>query len=314
VIHNSHAASFALIAYATAYLKCHFPAEFTCALLNAQPMGFYSAATIVEDAKRHDIVVRPVDVRQSAWDCTLEACAESAGGTAVRIGLRYVNGLGEDDGARLVRARDAAPFASLDDCVRRTGLDRGALAALAEAGAFEGFDDNRRAALWEVHGLARRREVTLPLGVREPAPAFTLLSLREQIAWDYRAAAHSARGHPLEALREELRSAGLPDARTVGALPNGRSVRYAGLVICRQTPGTASGVTFMTLEDETGFVNLVIWERVFERFVTLAKTAVFLGVSGTIQREHDVVHIVARTLWAPSIRHRPPTLRSRDFH
>ena len=311
---QSHAASFALIAYATAYLKHHFPAEFTCALLNAQPMGFYSAATIVEDAKRHDIVVRPVDVRQSAWDCTLESCAERAGGTAVRMGLRYVNGLGEDAGTRLVRVRDETPFASLDDCVRRAGLDRGALAALAEAGAFESFDDNRRATLWEVHGLARRREIALPLGVHEPAPALTPLSLREQIAWDYRAAAHSPRGHPLEALREELRSAGLPDARTVGTLPNGRSVRYAGLVICRQTPGTASGVTFMTLEDETGFVNLVIWERVFERFVTLAKTAVFLGVSGTIQREHDVVHLVARTLWTPSVHHRPPMLRSRDFH
>jgi len=313
VIHNSHAASFALIAYATAYLKCHFPAEFTCALLNAQPMGFYSAATIVEDAKRHDIVVRPVDVRQSAWDCTLEPCAR-AGGMAVRMGLRYVHGLGEDAGTRLVRVRDEAPFASLDDCVRRAGLDRGALAALAEAGAFERFDDNRRAALWEVHGLARRREIALPISVPEPAPALTPLSLREQIAWDYRVAAHSTRGHPLEALREDLRSAGLPDARTVGTLPNGRAVRYAGLVICRQTPGTASGVTFMTLEDETGFVNLVVWERVFERFVTLAKTAVFLGVSGTIQREHEVVHIVARTLWTPSVHHRPPMLRSRDFH
>ncbi len=367
---EAHAASFALIAYATAYLKCHFPAEFTCGLLNAQPMGFYSVATIVEDAKRHGIVIRPIDVRWSRWDCTLEALpaapaggagdprpASQAGrtggprlafdaggagdldratwhhsshwsegkdtgapsllegcGLAVRMGLRYVHGLGEDDGTRLVRARDEAPFASLDDCVRRARIDRGALAALAEAGAFEGFGIGRRTALWRVHGLARRRHITLPLRMHEPTPALETLNLREQIAWDYRATAHSPRGHPLQPLREELRAAGLPDARTVGTLPHGRFVRYAGLVICRQTPGTAAGVTFMTLEDETGFVNLVVWARVFERFAPLAKTAAFLGVSGTIQREHDVVHIVAATLWAPRVRRRPPALRSRDFH
>ncbi len=413
---EAHAASFALIAYATAYLKCHYPAEFTCGLLNAQPMGFYSVATIVEDAKRHGIVIRPIDVRWSRWDCTLEAlpashaggagdmppalqvgsageplpASQAAGvgdphpapqvgsageplpafhvggawdplpapqvgsagalpfaptaemmpsrsvqapgapspsqkdagtpslpqgcGMAVRMGLRYVHGLSEDDGTRLVRARDEAPFASLDDCVRRARIDRGALAALAEAGAFEGFGVGRRTALWRVHGLARRRHITLPLRMHEPTPALETLNLREQIAWDYRTTAHSPRGHPLQPLREELQAAGLPDARTVGTFPNGRFVRYAGLVICRQTPGTAAGVTFMTLEDETGFVNIVVWARVFERFAPLAKTATFLGVSGTIQREHDVVHIVAATLWAPRVRRRPPALRSRDFH
>ncbi|HLN12312.1 MAG TPA: error-prone DNA polymerase [bacterium] len=314
VVHNSHAASFALIAYATAYLKCHFPAEFTCALLNAQPMGFYSPATIIEDAKRHDVTIRPVDIRHSAWDCTLEPRADRAGEFAVRMGLRYVHGLGEGDGERLTRARTAVPFASLDDCVRRAGLDRSAVAALAEAGAFDGFAADRRTALWQVHGLSRRRDIRLSLAIQEPTPALDPLTPGEEISWDYRATGHSPRGHPLESLREELRAAGLPDARTVGTLPNGRRVRYAGLVICRQTPGTASGVTFMTLEDETGFVNLVVWERVFEQFVTLAKTAVFLGVSGTIQRQDDVVHIIAKTLWTPRVRRGPTTLRSRDFH
>jgi len=314
---QAHAASFALIAYATAYLKCHFPADFTCGLLNAQPMGFYSVATIVEDAKRHGVVIRPVDVRRSLWDCTLEPCEESVGGrdatSAVRMGLRYVHGLGEDDGAHLVRARTETPFSSLGDCVRRAGLDRGAFAALAEAGAFEGFGIDRRDALWRVHGLTQRRHITLPLRMHEPASALDALSLHEQIAWDYRMTAHSPRGHPLETLREELRAAGLPDARTIGTFPHGRPVQYAGLVICRQTPGTASGVTFMTLEDETGFVNIVVWERVFKRFATLAKTATFLGISGTIQREHDVVHIVATALWPPQVHRRPPALRSRDF-
>jgi DNA-directed DNA polymerase III PolC len=313
VVHNSHAASFALIAYATAYLKCHFPAEFTCALLNAQPMGFYSPATIVGDAGRHGVVVRPVDVRHSAWDCTLEPCAESAGGLAVRMGLRYVNGLGEGDGARLADARAEAPFASLEDCVRRTGLDRGALAALAEAGAFEGFGLDRRTALWQVRGLSRRRDMTLPLRVREATPAFAPLGPAEQVSWDYRTCAHSPRGHPLEALREELRARGLPDARTVAGLPDGRRVRYAGLVICRQTPGTASGVTFMTLEDETGFVNVVLWERVFARYSILARTAALLGVTGRVQAQHGVVHVVAETLWRPRVSRRPAAVRSRDF-
>lgn len=309
----SHAASFALIAYATAYLKCHFPAEFTCALLNAQPMGFYSPATIVGDAGRHGVVVRPVDVLHSAWDCTLEPCAGGAGGLAVRMGLRYVNGLGEGDGKRLVDARAEAPFASLEDCVRRSGLDRGALAALAEAGAFEGLGVDRRTALWQVRGLARRRDVTLPLRVREATPAFAPLGPGEQVSWDYRVCAHSPRGHPLEALREELCARGLPDARTVARLPDGRRVRYAGLVICRQTPGTASGVTFMTLEDETGFVNVVLWERVFERYSALARTAALLGVTGRVQAQHGVVYVVAEMLWRPRVSRRPAAPRSRDF-
>jgi len=309
----SHAASFALIAYATAYLKCHFPAEFTCALLNAQPMGFYSPATIVGDARRHGVAVRPVDVRHSAWDCTLEPCAESAGGLAVRMGLRYVNGLGEGEGRDLVDARAEAPFASLDDCVRRARLTSDALVALAEAGAFEGFGVDRRAALWQVRGLARRRDMALPLRVREAIPAFAPLTAAEQISWDYLTCAHSPRGHPLEALREELRAAGLPEARTVAGLPDGRRVRYVGLVICRQTPGTAAGVTFMTLEDETGFVNVVLWERVFERYSTLARTAALLGVTGRVQAQNGIVHIVVDALWAPAVSRRPAAVRSRDF-
>jgi error-prone DNA polymerase len=311
---ESHAASFALIAYATAYLKRHSPAEFTCALLNAQPMGFYNPATIVEDAKRHGVAVRPVDIRESAWDCTLEPCPESAGGMAVRMGLRYVNRLGEGDVKHITDARAEAPFASLEDCVRRSGLDSGALTALAEAGAFDGFGTDRRTALWQVRGLARRRDLMPRLQVREVVPAFEPLMLPEQISWDYVVCAHSPRGHPLETLREELRARGLPDARAVARLPDGRRVRYVGLVICRQTPGTAAGVTFMTLEDETGFVNVVVWERVFERYSTLAKTALLLGVAGRVQTQHNVVHIITETLWTPRVSRRPAALPSRDFH
>ncbi len=310
---EAHAASFALIAYATAWLKCHYPAAFACALLNAQPMGFYAPATIVEDARRHGVVVRPVNVRASAWDCSLEPCPESTGHFAVRMGLRYVKGLGEGDWNRIEAARHASPFASVADFVRRTRLDQGALTALAEAGAFESFLD-RRAALWEVLGLARARELSLPLDVQETAPAFDPLSAFEEIVWDYRHASHSPRGHPLAPLREELKAQGLPDARVVAAMRHGQRARYAGLVICRQRPGTAGGVVFMTLEDETGLVNVVLWERVFERYAVLAKTATFLGITGRLQVEQGVVHIVAEHLWTPHVTYEPASATSRDFH
>ena len=303
---ESHAASFALISYASSYLRCHFPAEFTCALLNAQPMGFYSVATIVDDAKRHGVAMRPVDVGRSEWSCVME-------GEAVRMGLRFVKTLGKREGERIVAARAAAPFTSLDDFARRTGLDEGALAALSRAGAFEGLGLDRRPALWDVPRAAVAARQPLPLETVEERPDLEPLSALETVTWDYRAAAHSTRAHPLEPLREVLRAQGLPDARTVGRMKDGRWARYAGIVICRQRPGTASGVTFMTLEDETGFVNVVIWTRVFDTFPVLAKTAVLLGVSGKIQAQDGVVHIVAEELWAPKLRV-PATIRSRDFH
>ncbi len=311
---ESHAASFALIAYATAWLKCHYPAEFACALLNAQPMGFYAPATIVEDAKRHGIVVAPIDARLSDWDCTLEPCAASNGGFAVRMGLRYVKGLGAREREKILGARASAPFASLPDFVRRAGLDEGALGALAEAGAFDGLNVDRRTALWDLRRLARTRQETLPAPLRERAPGFSPLSDFEEAGWDYRRTAHSARRHPLAPLRAELMRRGLPDARAVARMKNGARARYAGLVICRQRPGTARGVVFMTLEDETGFVNAVIWESVFERYAVLAKTASFLGIGGTIQSEDGVVHLVAEELWKPNLKAHPAGAPSRDFH
>jgi error-prone DNA polymerase len=310
---ESHAASFALVAFASAYLKCHYHAEFTCALLNAQPMGFYAPSTLVEDARRHGVEVRPIDVRRSAWDCTLEAHPASPWRFAVRMGLRYVKGLGEEGGRRVEAARAQAPFGSLDDCARRTGLDAGALLALARAGAFEGLGVTRREALWQVRALVGRRGMTLPVEIEETIPAFDGLSALETIAWDYDASAHSVRGHPLAPLRDQLASAGLPDAQTVAAMADGETVRYAGLVICRQTPGTASGVTFMTLEDETGFVNLVVWPAVFERHARLATSASWLGVTGRLQKHDGVAHIVVQAMWRPAVNTTPPAVTSRDF-
>ncbi|MBI2349334.1 MAG: error-prone DNA polymerase, partial [Deltaproteobacteria bacterium] len=311
---ESHAASFALIAYATAWLKCHYPAEFACALLNAQPMGFYAPATIVEDAKRHGVVVRPIDAQESGWDCALEPCLKSAGGFALRMGLRYVKGLGTGDWERIEGARRNSLFESLADFVRRSALDEGALGALAEAGAFDGFALERREALWDVRRLVGARRESLPLQVREVAPTFDPLSAFEEVTWDYRRTLHSPRRHPLEPLRAQLTAQGLPDARAVASMKNGRRVRYAGLVICRQRPGTAGGVVFMTLEDETGFVNLVLWERVFERYAALAKSANFLGVTGTLQADEGVVHIVAEKLWTPKLDLAVIGAPSRDFH
>ncbi len=311
---ESHAASFALIAYATAWLKCHYPAEFACSLLNAQPMGFYLPATIVEDTKRHRVVVRSIDIQTSAWDCTLEPCGESIGSFAVRMGLRYVKGLGESEWQRIQRARQSGNFASLDDFVRGTGLDEGSLSALAEAGAFDSLGIDRRRALWDGRRLARTQKESLSLPARERSPGFAPLSDFEEVSWDYQRTSHSARRHPLAPMRASLLQQNLPDARTVATMKNGAKIRYAGLVICRQRPGTAGGVVFMTLEDETGFVNVVIWESVFQRYAVLAKTVNFLGISGTIQAEDGVVHLVADSLWQPRVQLTPASAGSRDFH
>ena len=314
---ESHAASFALIAYATAWLRCHYPEVFVCSLLNAQPMGFYTPATIVGDAGRHGVEVRPVDVTASAWDCTLEPIGApvSRPAFAVRMGLRYVKSLSEErDWRRIETARAERPFASMEDFTRRTRLDEGVVRRLAEAGAFARFEGERRTALWEALDLGRTPAPSLPLASRERRPDFEPLGEFETIEWDYRFSAHSTRGHPLAPLRDALTSRRLPDARTVAAMPDGRRVRYAGIVICRQRPATASSVTFMTLEDETGFVNVVVWKRVFDEHAVLARTASFLGVTGKLQSESGVVHIIAEALWAPTIPARPPTAGSRDFH
>ena len=369
---ESHAASFALISYATAWLKRHYPAEFACALLDAQPMGFYAPSTIIEDARRHGVEVRPVDVLRSAFDTTLEAAGEgdppahswdAALGPrfALRLGLRLVKGLGAADAAAIARARGdderdgaaargdgerdgsaargdgerdgsaargdgadggsalsrdgsaARPFASLDDFVRRTGLDRGALAALAEAGAFDGLGVDRRHALWEIPRLVRARARELPLEDRpEQGRLFAPLDRAEEIAWDYRRTDSSPRGHPMAALRERLRVQRIPAAREVARLPHGERIRYVGVVICRQRPGTAKGVVFLTMEDETGFVNVVLWPKVYERYRVEVKTNPLLGVVGKLETQEGVTHLIADRVFAPKFA-LGPAPASRDF-
>ena len=329
---ESHAASFALIVYATAWFRCHYPEVFTCALLNAQPMGFYTPATIIEDAIRHDIEVHPIDVTTSEWHCTIELRADAtdiAGGIsststrsrddrqkrAVRMGLRYVKNLSEErDWRPIETARAECAFASMDDFARRTRLKDRVLQRLAEAGAFAAFKGNRRTALWEAQGLKKLTQATLPISLCESLPNFEPLSKFQAIDWDYQFSGHSTSGHPLLPLREALAAKKLPDAKVVTKMRHGEYVRYAGIVICRQRPSTASGVTFMTLEDETGFVNVVIWKHVFEDHEILVRTASFLGVNGKIKLESGVVHVIADQFWIPTIAIRPSAISSRNFH
>ena len=320
---ESHAASFAHIAYASAWLKRHYPTAFACALLNAQPMGFYAPATLVDDAKRHGVRVLPVDIRRSDWDCTLERQtgtqtrpAGPAGAQpvhALRMGLRYVKGLGEADWQRIDEARRAGPFRSLADLASRTGLRQGILDRLAQAGALTSRTSRRRQALWQVQGLQAAGGDALSLETSEAPVPFEPLSDLESIVWDYRTTDHSPRGHPLAHLRPRIAAQGLPDAATVQRMPHGRRVDYAGIVICRQRPKTAKGVIFMTLEDETGFVNVIVWQDVYERFRIAVKTLSFMGVSGPLQNESNVVHLVVESVWQPKLDTEPVRRKSRDF-
>ncbi|MAE75715.1 MAG: error-prone DNA polymerase [Planctomycetes bacterium] len=309
---ESHAASFALIAYATSWLRCHHTDVFTCALLNAQPMGFYSTSTIVEDAKRHGVSVRPIDIVHSHWDSTLEPVAGERW-LALRMGLRWVKSLAQATGHAIVAARKDHAFCDLDDFFRRVRPNRRDLEALAEAGALVAFTQSRPHALWDAWKLATTPRDALPLVACEPTPVLRDLNAFETIAWDYRRTSHSPRAHPLAPLRAALREQHLIDAATVRQLRNKSRTRTAGLVICRQRPDTAKGVVFLTLEDETGFVNVVIFQEVFDRFATLIKAEAFLAVDGKVQSKDSVVHVVANRFWVPEVGEGVSGGGSRDF-
>ena len=314
---ESHAASFALLAYVTAWLRRHHHEAFACAILNAQPMGFYTPATLVEDAKRHGVEVLPIDINKSQWNCTLEEGQSPVASAkrpvyGVRMGLRYVKGFGAVERGRIEAAE--APHPNLPSFVRQTRLNKKALHALAEAGAFECFGLNRRDAIWQVRSLSRFTRDSLPLEPASSQISFSSLASDDKVIWDYRTSHHSTRGHPMRGLRHALRARGIPEATAVQRRPHGDELRYVGMVICRQRPGTASGVTFFTLEDETGFVNVVVWKRVFDQHAALAKTAALLGVTGEIQKADGVIHLIAKSLWVPDVALAEQTHRSRDFH
>ena len=303
---ESHAASFALISYATAFLRCHYPSEFVCALLNSLPMGFYSAATLIEDSRRNGVDFEPIHINESGWECRLEGSAPFR----VRMGFRFIKGLSQRVGEELEAKQ---PFSSLEDLSRRTSIDRLSLEKLASSGALETFGRSRRSELWDVRQVVARRKEPLFFH-QEKSPDFVPENDIEKVAWDFSSSAHSIRGYPLESIRPWLRSQGLPTAAELNRRPDGSRARYVGLVICRQRPMTAKGTVFFTLEDETGFVNVVLWGKLFEEQIVLAKTAWLLGVSGRLQSQHGVVHLVARRLWKPEPRRELTPTTSRDFH
>jgi DNA-directed DNA polymerase III PolC len=303
VVHNSHAASFALLVYVSSWLKCHEPAAFTAALLNSQPMGFYAPAQLVRDARNHGVEVRPVDVCVSAVDCTLEPAAAQGvpaaptpGQPALRLGLGMVRSLSAEGAARVVAARAAAPFTDVQDLARRAALDRGDLEALAAAGALAALTGNRHLAFWGVAGTERE----LPLAPRsargEAQPLLPAPTEGEDIVADYRAVGLSLGRHPLALLRGQFTSRRVLTAAALAAVPHGRVVTVAGLVLTRQRPASASGVTFVTLEDETGHVNLVVWERTGLAQRRALVESRLMEVRGELQREGQVTHVIAHRM------------------
>ena len=299
---ESHAASFALIAYASSWLKCHHPDVFCAALLNAQPMGFYAPAQIVRDAREHGVEIRPICVNASRWDCTLEPAGDCF---AVRLGLRMVRGLANGDAARLVAHRGDRPYVSIDDLWRRAATPVGALTRLAEADAFlPGLGLRRRDGLWAIKAL---RDDPLPLfaasvaadavpEVSEPDAGLQPMAAGQEVVEDYSHIGLTLREHPLTFLRDELTGRHVMTCAAASALRDRRITRIAGLVLVRQKPGSAKGVMFITIEDETGVANLVIWPSLYEQQRRVVLSASLLVIDGKVQREGEVVHIVATRL------------------
>ncbi|HEY1605823.1 MAG TPA: error-prone DNA polymerase [Allosphingosinicella sp.] len=336
---ESHAASIAKIAYASSWMKCHHPEIFCAALLNAQPMGFYQPAQIVQDAQKHGVEARPVCINKSEWDCTLEppdpplhsqgrgtarsaveGPAESEGPLhhashgpppleiegrmkgllPLRLGLRMTTGLNDKEAEAILKARAAGPFRSVEDAWHRSGVSRAALEKLANADAFHALGLSRRQALWQVRGL---RDKPLPLfaaaglleTAREPAVRLIPMTGGREVVEDYSAVKLSLRGHPLAFLRGELDRRGISRCGDLARLKDGARVEVAGLVLIRQKPGKGN-VTFITLEDETGIANAILWQRVFDSHRRIVMSAPMIGVKGILQREGEVIHIVTDRL------------------
>jgi error-prone DNA polymerase len=348
---ESHAASFALLVYVSAWIKCHYPEVFCAAILNSQPMGFYQPAQLVRDARQHDVEVRPVDVNDSDWDCTLEMAANER--CTVRLGFRQVQGLAEDELKLLVAARHNG-YASLEQLAALSGLSRFTIERLAEADAFRSIGLDRRAALWAARRLhtigverakpkqdaalaSPRSLLTADRGDElfpEPAVALPPMTLAEHVAEDYVATQLSLKAHPIKFFRDDLNKLGALRniEHRADHLRNDQMVTVAGLVLIRQQPGTAKGVIFMTLEDETGIANIIVWPKVFKQNRRIVMTARFVAVRGRLQKAGLVVHVVAQSFVdltarlprlvdgdlaagsAPPAQGELPLGKSRDFH
>jgi error-prone DNA polymerase len=292
---ESHAASFARLVYISSFIKCRYPAAFACALLNSQPMGFYAPAQIVRDAREHGVETRPIDVNHSGWDNSLEG---PAGGLALRLGLRQIDGFREH-WARALEAARTSPFTDVETLARRARLPGAAMRKLADADAFRSIGQDRREALWAVRRLPD--DAPLPLFAaaqarelgQEPEASLPLMGLGEHVATDYQTIRLSLKGHPMEVLRPVFRAEGVLDCRQTTARRGGARVRVAGVVLVRQRPGSGNAI-FVTLEDETGIVNVVLWARMFEQFRREVMAARLMEVEGVVEKSIEgVVHVVA---------------------
>lgn len=308
---ESHSASFALLAYASSYIKCHYPAVFTCALLNSLPMGFYAPAQLIQDARRHGVDVRPIDVTRSFWHCTLEG---NDGALALRLGFCLLKGASEALATRIADARAQQPFASVADLVQRAGLTRFDSERLAEAGALRQLAGHRHRARWYSAGaerlpplLAAAQTAELDVALRPPTTA-------ENVEADYATQGYSLESHPVALIRSQLRRQRLSDSREIRDREHGARARVAGLVTVRQRPPEAGGVTFVTLEDEYGQINLVVWERIALRYRRELLESTLLRVDGQLQLVDGVCHVVAHRL--ENLNKLLPRVgpASRDFH
>ena len=331
---ESHAASFALLVYLSAWQKAHFPAHFLCALLNSQPMGFYSASSLVKDAQKHGVEVRAIDVAYSRWDHTLEDGSGQSriqsrypeAQRALRLGLRLVKGLREQAAERIIAARrDNAPFTTVEELSRRAKLNRDEVHALAEAGALESVMPGRRQAMW-ASKAPRAEGLFANIPVPETRVALPDLSPTHQLMLDYQRVGLSVNDHPLHHLRAKLRTQGVLCAAQLNDVGHHTLVTVAGIVLSRQRPGTASGVVFITLEDETGSMNIVVFSNVFERYNLAARHATLLSVTGKVERQvtmpkpgevgrpTPVIHVIAERLVRLDVPGRDLQVASRDFH
>jgi error-prone DNA polymerase len=319
---ESHSVSFALLAYVSSWLKHYEPAAFLAGLLNSQPMGFYSASALVQDARRHDVEVRLTDVTVSDWECTMERSEKEPSTVghqpspqpAVRLGLLMVKGLSETGARRIVAARAGARFADVEDLARRAELDRRDLRSLAAAGALAALAGHRRTAHWQAAGAQERPLLLRDAPIRDRQPTLLPPTEGEDIMADYQSLGLTLGRHPLALLRRRLQRLRLVPAAELHALPDGQSARTAGIVTCRQRPSTAKGVVFVTLEDETGYINVVVWNDLVERQRRELLGSSLLGVDGVVQKEGEVVHLVARRLTDYTALLGRLKVESRDFH
>jgi error-prone DNA polymerase len=327
---ESHAASFALLVYVSAWLKHYYPATFTAALINSQPMGFYAPAQLIRDARQHGVVVRPIDVNHSGWDCSLEPVEQPTGtdlaqvtpcSPALRLGMRLIRGFAQADARQIELVRGERPFQSLRELARRTGLGRAVIVRLSQADAFASLGRSRRQALWEalaqpVNSRQNSQRMPLfagPIDDDDPLVCLPQQASIDQVFADYNTTGLSLKAHPVSFYRLQLDHWKIIPANQLAEHTHHQRVRVAGLVLLRQRPSTAKGITFVTLEDETGTINLIVRQQVWDRYHAIARRSPAWIATGQLQNRQSIIHVVVSRLEDLASRLRELQVRSRDF-